>query len=66
MEKPDKYHYHEAMDRASMILELFNIMLVEHPAVEAEPHIKKKVEEIEAALGDLYQLCGTANFNFKQ
>jgi hypothetical protein len=62
MDKPDKYHFHEAMDRAHVISCIFHEHIVEHTAVKATPELRAKAEEIAEALWDFYQLCGTFGF----
>ena len=57
-EKLDKYHYHEAVDRAFMVLEIFNDHVAEHPVVEKHKLLKKLAKQIS---NDLYQLCNTAS-----
>lgn len=54
----DKFHYHEALDRSHVIVDMMNDYLLEHPAVSQNKKIKKKVEKAIENLADAYQLIG--------
>lgn len=56
--KLDKYHYHEAIDRTHVFQASFEDHLATHPAIVGNEELKQKAEEIQKALGDLYQLIG--------
>ncbi|UWR22633.1 hypothetical protein [Sulfitobacter sp. S190] len=50
---------HEAGDRAFVFAQQLSEFLVEHPFVQAAPHLKHEAEEIERRLADLYQRIWT-------
>jgi len=59
-EELDKFHYHEALDRASMLSDMVDTYLMSHPAIEAHPEIKEKVEWAFRNLYDAYQQVSAA------
>ena len=56
--KPDEFHYHEAMDRSLTIQTMIDMLLIEHPAIEAHKSLTEKVLDANALLADIYQECG--------
>jgi len=58
MKKPDKYHYHEALDRTYCISTQVEIFLSEHPVILKHKKLKSELDEIQARLADLYQSIG--------
>jgi len=52
-EKLDKYHWHEALDRASVAQEMFDEHVRQHPAVENTPELEEMADKI---LDDMYAL----------
>lgn len=54
----DDFARHEALDRTSLILELFERSVLEHHVLEAYPHLKEKAEAVSAGLADLYSSMG--------
>jgi hypothetical protein len=65
MPELDIYNYHEALDRAHVMNCIFYDHIVEHRAVKATPELKAKSEEIAEALGEFYQMCGSASVEFE-
>jgi len=53
----DKYHLHEATDRAHVMASMFEEHLLDHPAVSGNQKAKKKAEKIMKQLSDFYQIC---------
>lgn len=51
----DKFHYHEAIDRTFMIMEMVDNFLIEHPLFRKLNDCKKDANEIMDRLCDLYQ-----------
>lgn len=51
-------HYHEALDRSCLIMELIENALLQHPAIKAHPKWFKRVEKAHAELLNLYQEIG--------
>jgi hypothetical protein len=59
----DEFHYHEFMDRSSLMMYMVNSALTEHPLYYENEEIKKMVDEISDKIFDLYQ--HSANLRFK-
>ncbi len=57
-EKLDRFHYHEALDRAYVLTTIIDDILLSHPIVKKHENIKKKVEEALELLVDAYQAIG--------
>lgn len=55
----DEFHYHEALDRTYMIGNILDNNLSEHPVIENDENLKKKVSEISNLLSELYQMIGS-------
>jgi len=53
--KLDEFHYHEALDRTSMVNEIINCTLVHHPVFETHKKLKKKIEKAQSILYQVYQ-----------
>lgn len=58
MKVEDPFSLHEALDRASIIGDLFERTVATHPSIASRPEAAEKVQEITAAFADLYQLLG--------
>jgi len=58
MKKPDKYHRHEALDRAHMLSEMWGMFVKEQYAVEYHDDLRERAEEIGRLMGAFYQKCG--------
>lgn len=56
--KPDLLHHHEMIDRIHVINCNIEEHLLNHPVVEDNPELKKKIEEASEALGEAYQIAG--------
>jgi len=59
----DEFHYHEAMDRCSLIADLIDSSLIQHPVFKVEKEVAEKVEEANMLLYEAYQLLGSIHFN---
>ena len=57
----DDYSQHEALDRSSMLAQMVGIWLLEHPAIQAAPKVRRKVEKAVRLLSDAYQEIGAAH-----
>lgn len=53
--KLDKFHWHEALDRAHIVADMFETFIVEHPVFKQTPVLKALADEISVKLGELYQ-----------
>ena len=56
--KLDKYHQHEALDRAHVVSEIIYSLLLEHPYIYQNKKLKKKVEKAVGLIGAVYQQIG--------
>lgn len=54
----DKWHRHEAMDRVSMMVEMWEQFIEEHPAIKSVPALKSMAHFIGEEMSALYQLAG--------
>lgn len=51
-------HYHEALDRSSVILDMVDRHLIQHPVCKLDKEVAKLVEEAATKLYEAYQLIG--------
>ena len=51
-------HYHEAMDRASVLLDNIDRHLVQHPVCKLDKEVGELVEEASQKIYEAYQLLG--------
>lgn len=58
MNKLDKYHYHELLDRLHVIMSNIDTHLTQHPVLELETEVSKLIEEAQTKLWEAYQLIG--------
>lgn len=56
MKKLDKYSYHEACDRAYVILELLENSLGEHPVLQQDTDAQAAYTKAHDSMYELYQL----------
>ena len=61
--KLDNFHYHEVIDRLSLIGELLDGALMEHPVVQKHKRIRNKIHKASMALAEAYQLTGGISFD---
>lgn len=65
MEKKPKlteFHYHEALDRASILLDGIDRNLIQHPVCKLDKEVAKLVEESAQKMHEAYQLLGDKRF----
>ena len=64
MSKPklDDYHYHEAMDRAHVVMEMIDAHLIQHPVFKLETEERRLVEDAQLLIMEAYQKLGTKHF----
>jgi len=55
-------HYHEALDRTWMIIDILDRHLIQHPVFKAEKEYAKKVEKAGLLLAEAYQIIGQIYF----
>ena len=58
MDKLDKFHYHELLDRLHVIMTNIDTHLTQHPVLELETEVNNLVEEAQTTLWEAYQLIG--------
>jgi hypothetical protein len=58
----DPFSAHEALDRRSLMADIFFDFVAEHSFVKAHPQLRAAAEEIGDKLGDFYQLVGRIRF----
>lgn len=57
----DPYHYHEALDRLSMVNDIVDEHILQHPVVKSFGALKAEVESASMALFTAYQMVGHIN-----
>lgn len=57
----DPFGQHEALDRTSTVLRLFDMQVLGHPAVTCDADLLAKAKTASSALGELYQAIGRRN-----
>jgi hypothetical protein len=57
-DKLTEFHYHEALDRASLIGDMVDRHLIQHPVCKLDKEVNKLVEEAATKLFEAYQLLG--------
>lgn len=57
-EKLDPFHYHEVMDRACMVLDIFTTHVAEHPVAKQNPLLFMACQKAEEALAEVYSCAG--------
>ena len=65
-EKLDKFHYHEAIDRLYLIIDIGHTHLVEHPVIKKHKKAKKNVNKALKLLAETYQLVGNLEVDEKK
>ena len=59
MNKLDKYHYFEVMDRAHVLTDNFYEGIETHPAVQSNPELKEKAQEVSTLMYRFYCLANS-------
>jgi len=50
-EEMDQFGWHEALDRAHIIGEIFDLQLANHPVIQSHPQLKTLAEDIGDKMG---------------
>ena len=58
MDNLTEFHYHELLDRTSMLVDICERHLYNSPVLEVETEIKTKIEKAIELLADAYQDIG--------
>jgi hypothetical protein len=53
-------HWHEALDRTSIVLDMFDRAVSCHPVIEQTPELQRLAEGAAAQLAALYQAIGSS------
>lgn len=61
--EPDAFHYHEIMDRLTLINDLVERQIIDHPVCYKHADFKKMMDDIVSKLADAYIKIGTIHFN---
>ena len=56
--KLTQFHYHEALDRSSVILDTIDRHLIQHPVCKLDKEVAKLIEEAATKMFEAYQLLG--------
>jgi hypothetical protein len=51
----DEFYYHEMLDRLTLVADIIDRHLIEHPVSEKHPKLKKKLNKCFNNLIDIYQ-----------
>lgn len=54
----DSYHYHEALDRTYVVIDIIDSTLLQHPVFNKHKKFKKKINDIINDLSIIYQITG--------
>lgn len=57
----DEFHRHEALDRTSMIAQMVGIWPLEHPAIQENTKVRRKIEKAANLLAEAYQQIGESH-----
>ena len=55
----NKFHWHEALDRANMLNEMWVAHIEEHPVIKRSPALCKLAGQIGDMMAQLYQMVGS-------
>jgi hypothetical protein len=58
IEKLDRSYYPEALDRAYIVANQIEDLLIEHPVIMKHKELKKKVKRAQKHILDVYQMIG--------
>ena len=61
-DKPNAGQYHEVMDRAALMMNVWEREVEQLDATQAHPQLKSAAEKVGAMLVDFYQLAGQVYF----
>ncbi|MDQ6608219.1 MAG: hypothetical protein M3Y85_00135 [Bacteroidota bacterium] len=59
LEKPDTYHWHEALDSTCICMEMVDRYVLFHPVIESNVTLKEKAENAHRLLFEIYQEIGS-------
>lgn len=56
--KLDQFHAHEALHTTSVVQDIFDRHVAEHPYIQSNDELKKFAEKIAEDIAELYQMLG--------
>ena len=59
--KLDDFHYHEALDRLHVVMDIIDSHLIQHPVLKLETEVKDLVDDAQIKLWEAYQIIGNIN-----
>jgi cell fate (sporulation/competence/biofilm development) regulator YmcA (YheA/YmcA/DUF963 family) len=54
----DRFHYHEALDRAYLCADILENTLIAHPVIKKHKELRKKINKAQQLIMDAYQIIG--------
>jgi hypothetical protein len=60
----DEFHYHEMLDRLSLVSSIIDTHLLQHPVCKLEKEVSEKVDEALTLLMLAYQTTGNISLKF--
>jgi hypothetical protein len=54
----DRFHYHEALDRAYIVANQVEDLLVEHPVIMKHKELRKRIVKAQDLIVEAYQIIG--------
>ena len=54
----DDFHYHEALDRLHVVMDIIDSHLTQHPVLKLETEVKDLVDDAQIKLWEAYQIIG--------
>lgn len=64
-ETPDQFHYHEFLDRLTIVANMIDYTLTGHLIADAHPDWKAQAENAQEIILDLYKEVGRKHFNLE-
>jgi len=58
----DEFHYHEMLDRISLLMSIIDDHLQQHPVGKLESEVKNLIEEAHLKLYEAYQIVGKISY----
>jgi hypothetical protein len=56
--KLDQFYYHEALDRAYIVANMIEDVLVKHPVIKKHKELRKRIKQAQRLILEAYQLVG--------
>jgi len=59
----DEFHYHEMIDRLSIVLKIVDDVILSHALIEDDPELKSEMNIVSDILAKQYQRVSNIRFN---